>query len=77
MLQARLLAGSSPQTINNISHLNAKPLVVLSVHTVPGHSQKREISPGAAGCHYTNYTLKSVKGVSCVTQLSCAHSVRV
>ena len=75
MLQAQLLAGSSPQTIDNISHLNAKPLVVSSVHTVPGHSQKSEISPGAAGCHYTNYTLKSVKSVSCVTQLSCAQSV--
>ena len=29
----------------------------------------------AAGCHYTNYALKSVKSVSCVTQLSCAQSV--
>ena len=75
MVQARLLARSSPQTIDNISHLNVKPLVVSSVHTVLGHSQKKEISPGAAGCHYTNYTLKSMKGVSCVTQLSCAQSV--
>ena len=72
MLQTRLLAGSSPQTLNNMSLLNVKPLVVSSVHTAPGHSQKKEISPGAAGCHYTNYTLKSVKGVSCVTQLSWA-----
>ena len=75
MLQTRLLAGSSPQTLNNMSLLNVKPLVVSSVHTAPGHSQKREISPGAAGCHYTNYTLKSVKSVSCVTQLSCAQPV--
>ena len=75
MLQTRLLAGSSPQTLNNMSLLNVKPLVVSSVHTTPGHSQKKEISPGAAGCHYTNYTLKSAKGVSCVTQLSCAQPV--
>ena len=75
MLQARLLAGSSPQTLNNVSPLNVKPLVVSSVHTAPGYSQKKEISPGSAGCHYTNYTLKSVKSVSCVTQLSCAQPV--
>ena len=67
MLQARLLAGSSPQTLNNVSPLNVKPLVVSSVHTAPVHYQKKEISHGSAGCHYTNYTFKSVKSVSCVT----------
>ena len=30
--------------------LNVKLDVVHSVHTAPGHSQKNEISPGAAGC---------------------------
>ena len=74
-LQTRLQAESSPQTLNNVSLLNVKPLVVSSVHTAPGHSQKKEISPGAASCHYTNYTLRSVKSVSCVTQLSCAQPV--
>ena len=74
-VQAGLLAGSSTQTLNIISPLNVKPLVVSTVHTAAGHSQKKEISPGSAGCHYTNYALKSVKSVSCITQLSCAQPV--
>ena len=69
-LQARLLAGSSPQTIDICTNLNVKSHVVPSVHTAPGHSQKREISPGSAGCYCKDYKLKSVKSVSCVTQLS-------
>ena len=46
-------------------------------HTAPGLSQKKEISPGVAGCHsfQTDYTVKYVKGASCVTQLSCAQPV--
>ena len=75
-LQTRLLAGSLPQTLDFLTHLNVKPLVVTSVHTAPGHSQKKEISPGPAGCTYKDYTLKSVKSVSCVTQLSCVTSVK-
>ena len=55
--------------------LNVKPLVVPNVHTAPGHSQKKEISPGAAVCFSTNCALKSVKGVSGVTQLSYARPV--
>ena len=72
-LQARLLAGSSPQgqTIDICTNLNAKPHVVTSVHTTPGHSQKRELSPGSAG----DYKLKYVKSVSFVTQLSCVQPV--
>ena len=53
-----------------------KPHVVNVVRTVPGHSQKKEISPGSAGCYYQKgYKLKYVKGVSCVTQLSCVKPV--
>ena len=38
-------------------------------------SQKREISPGSAGCYCKDDELKSVKCVSCVTQLSCVQPV--
>ena len=74
-LQPRLLAGSIPQTINTVLNLNVKLPVASHVHSAPGHSQKRELSPGSAGCHYKNCKLKSVKSVSCVTQLSCAQPV--
>ena len=70
-LQTRLLAGSTPQTINSGLNLNVKLPVASHVHTAPGHSQKRELSPGSAGCHYKSCKSKSVKSVSCVTQLSC------
>ena len=44
--------------------------VVKSVPSAPGHSQKRELSPGAAACQTSrNYKLKYVNSVSCVTQL--------
>ena len=53
-----------------------KPHVVKSVHTAPRHSQKKEISPGSAGCYFQKeYKLKYVKGVSCVAQLSCVKPV--
>ena len=74
-LHARLLAGSSPQTIDICTNLNVKPHVVPSVHTAPGHSQKRDLSPGSADCYCKDYKLKSVKSVSCVTQLSCVQPV--
>ena len=74
-LQTRLLAGSIPQTINTGLNLNVKFPVASYVHSAPGHSQKRELSPGSAGCHYRNCELKSVKSVSCVTQLSCVQPV--
>ena len=73
-LQARLLAGSSPPS-QTIDSLNVKPHVVSNVHTAPGHSQKRELSPRSAGCYYKDCKLKSVKSVSCVTQLSYAQPV--
>ena len=42
---------------------------------MPGHSQKRDLSPGSAGWYYRNHKLKYVKSVSCVTQLSCVKPV--
>ena len=42
----------------------------------PGHSQKKELSPGRAECYPKNCLLKSVKSVSCVTQLSCVQLVK-
>ena len=55
--------------------LNVKLNVVHSVHTAPGHSQKNEISPGAAGCTYKKDVLKPVKSVSCVIPLSYVNPV--
>ena len=55
------------------SHVNFP--VVKVVHNAPGLSQKKEVSPGAAGCCQKEYKLKYVKGVSCVTQLSCVKHV--
>ena len=72
-LQERLLAGSSPprQTIDTCTNLNVNCHVVKVAQFAPRYSQKRELSPGSAGCHYKDHKLKYVKGVSCVTQLSC------
>ena len=41
------------------------------VPSAPGHSQKRELSPGSESCYYKNHKLKYVKSASCITQLSC------
>ena len=45
------------------------------VYTAPGLSQKKDVSPGVAGCHLKNFKLKYVKSASCVTQLSCVKPV--
>ena len=45
------------------------------VPTLPGLSQKKEISPGSADCYQKEHKLKYVKSVFCVTQLSCAKPV--
>ena len=73
-LHTRLLARSNTlaQTIDT---LNVKLPVVHHVTTAPGQSQKKDLSPGPVNCHYKEYKLKSVKSVSCVTQLSCVHPV--
>ena len=58
------------ETINNLLNLDVKPLVVKFVPSAPGLPQRKGISPGVPECQ-----LKSVKGASCVTQLSCVNSV--
>ena len=73
-LQTRLLVGS-PLPSQTIDNLNVKFHVVSNVYSAPGHSQKKELSPGSAGCYCKSYKLKSVKSVSCVTQLSCVQPV--
>ena len=73
-LKPLLLTGSpTGKTMNTFT--NVKLDVVHSVHTAPEHSQKNEISPGAAGCYYKKSILKSVKSVSCVIPLSCVNPV--
>ena len=74
-LQEGLLAGS--KTLSQDLTLNSVNCgVVKVVHSAPGHSQKKEISPGAAACQVSeNHKLKYVKGVSCVTHLSCIQPV--
>ena len=59
--------------MNTQLKLNVNCHVVTDVYTAPGPSQKKDISPGVADCHLKNYKLKSVKSVSCVTQLSCVN----
>ena len=74
LLQERLLTGSTSvqRTINS---LNVNCHVANLVHTAPGHSQRKELSPGSAGCYLIQEKLKYVKGASCVTQLSCVKPV--
>ena len=74
-LQTRLLAGSTPprQTMNTLLNVDL-PVVKVAI-TVPGLSQKKELSPGPAGCYCRENKLKYVKSVSCVTQLSCVKPV--
>ena len=71
-LQTRLLAGSTLHTQTKDT-LNVKFPVVPLATTVPGQSQKKDLSPGPVNCHYKKCKLKSVKSVSCVTQLSCVN----
>ena len=70
-LQGGLLARR--KTLTQEKTLNSVDChVVTDVPSAPGHSQKRELSPGAAECQVTKYhKLKYVKVASCVTQLSC------
>ena len=73
-LQTRLLAGRTPQAQTR-DILTVKSPVVLTATSAPGQSQKKDLSPGPADCHYLKCKLKSVKSVSCVTQLSCVNTV--
>ena len=77
MLPGRLLAGSSSvskQTMNFVK-LNVNCHVAKPVHTASGLSQKKELSPGVAGCYLKENKLKYVKSASCVTQLFCVKPV--
>ena len=50
--------------------------VAKSVPSTPGHSQKKELSPGRSECQISrNYKLKYVNSVSCVTQLPVVQPV--
>ena len=74
-LQKGLLARSKTlvqeKTLNTVNFH-----VVTDVPSAPGHSQKRELSPGAADYQISEYhKLKYVKLASCVTQLSCVQPV--
>ena len=74
-LQRELLARN--KTLMQEKTLNVVNFhVVTDVPSAPGHSQKRELSPGAADCQITkSHRLKYVKVASCVTQLSSVQSV--
>ena len=61
--------------MNNLLNLDVKPLVVKFVPSAPGLPQRKGISPGVPECQLKKCQLKSVKGASCVTQLSCVNSV--
>ena len=73
--QSQLLAGSTSteQTLN--SNLNVNLHVVTPVPSAHGPPQKKGVSPGVSDCHLKRSLLNSVKGVSCVTQLSCVNPV--
>ena len=73
-LRRRLLAQSNTLT-QTIDTLNVKLPIVHHVTTVPGQSQKKDLSPGPVNCQYKECKLKSVKSVSGVTQLPCVNPV--
>ena len=61
--------------MNNSLSSNVKYHVVQYVPSAPGLPQRKGISPGVSDCHQEKSQLKSVKGVSCVTQLLFANPV--
>ena len=71
-LQGGLLAGSQTATQEHLINSSVNLNVVNPVHTAPGHSQKKGVSPGLPVCHMpTDYKLKYVKGVSCNQCQTC------
>ena len=76
MLQEGLLARSQTFSQELLMDKTVNLSVVNLVRTAPGHSQKKEVSPGWPVCHVKkDYKLKSVKGASCVIQLCCVNPV--
>ena len=76
--QTGLLAGSTSteKTIDTCFLGNVHLNVVTHVPTVPGHSQRKDLSPGPVECYVQrDHSLKHVKGASCITQLSCVPPV--
>ena len=73
-LNSLLLAGSP--TLETKDTCTVKLNVVNSVPTAPRHSQKKEISPGAAVCHPYSHKLKYMNSASCVIPLSYVNVVR-
>ena len=74
-LQEGLLAGSQTSTQRQTMNTCVNFHVVKVAHTAPGHSQRKEISPGSPGYVQKEYKLKYLKGVFYVTQLSCVKPV--
>ena len=73
MLLGRLLAESSSVSKQTMSFVNLSVncYVAKPVHSAPGLSQKKELSPGLAGCYLKENKLKYVKSASCVTIALC------
>ena len=69
------MTGSSSVQEQTINFSNVNCHVANLAHTAPGHSQKKELSPGVADCYPIQEKLKYVKGASCVTQLPCVKPV--
>ena len=63
------------QTLNTYLDSNVKFHVVPCVPSAPGLPQRKGLSPGVSDCQLEKSQLKSVKSVSCVTQLSCVNPV--
>ena len=71
----RLLAGSTSTELTLNSNLNVNLHVATFVPSAHGPPQKKGVSPGVSDCQLKKDLLNSVKGVSCVTQLSCVNPV--
>ena len=71
-------AGREPDfnTKTDYEHICKLSCCKSSSYCARAFTKERNISPGSPGCYYQKeYKLKYVKGVSCVTQLSCVNPV--
>ena len=74
-LQEGLLAGSKTVSQELLTD-SVNYGVVKVVHSAPGPSQRKEVSPGLAACQKSkSHKLKYVNSASCVISLSCVQSV--